>query len=136
MTNNPPPTTGNHDPGGFAPDALLTLREIADLTGRDPKTVKTWRANGRWPNAVQDETGRQAWRVPVSDLVTSGDLDPSQVGHVENELAARREARETRALREQVARLEERLDAIRVIADERAAHIKFLQGLVRKGGAA
>ena len=25
------------------------------------------KGKGRWPNAVQDTTGRKAWRVPVSD---------------------------------------------------------------------
>ena len=136
MTNNLPPTTGHATPGRFAPGTTLTLAEIADLLDRDLKTIKTWRAAGRWPNAVQDPTGRRAWRVPVADLVASGDLDAAQITHVENELAARRESRETKALREQVIRLEEQLDAARILAEERAATITLLKGLVRKGGAA
>ena len=138
MTNNLPPTTGLATPGRYAPDTMLTLAEIAGLLGRDLKTIKTWldKGKGRWPNAVQDATGRRAWRVPVADLVASGDLDAAQITHVENELAARRESRETKALREQVIRLEEQLDAARILAEERAATITLLKGLVRKGGAA
>ena len=136
MTNNMPPATGTTTSGAYAPDTLLTLIEITDLTGCDHTTTKNRRKAGRWPNAVQDETGRMAWRVPVGDLVASGDLDPSQIQHVENELAARRESRETKALREQVIRLEEQLTAAQALADERTATITLLQGLMRKGGAA
>lgn len=133
----PTPTTGTITPtGAYSPDAALTLLEIADLLGRDPSTMKTWRKNGRWPNAVQDEHGRNTWRVPVGDLVAAGDLDASQVAHVENELAARRESRETRALREQVVRLEEQVTAALAMAEERARTITLLRGLLGKGGAA
>ena len=129
-------------PATYSPDTLLTLSEIADLTGRDLKTIKNWNSDwqrtgkGRWPNAEQDETGRKTWRVPVSDLVATGVLDPSQVELVENELAARRESKETKALREQVIRLEEQLTAAHALADERASTIALLKSLVRKGGAA
>jgi hypothetical protein len=125
-------------PAPYSPDATLTLSEIADLTGRDLKTVKNWNdsGRGRWPNAVQDETGRKTWRVPVSDLVATGVLRPSEVEQVENELAARRESKETKALREHVIRLEEKLVAAHALADERAATIALLKSLVRKGGAA
>lgn len=125
-------------PAPYSPDTTLTLSEIADLTGRDTKTIKTWNdsGKGRWPNAVQDETGRKTWRVPVGDLVASGDLDPSDVQQVENELAARRESKETKALREQVIRLEEKLAAAHALADERGNTIALLKSLVRKGGAA
>jgi hypothetical protein len=138
MTNTLPPTPGHAPSGRYAPDTMLSLSEIADLLGRDLKTIKTWldKGNGRWPNAVQDATGRRAWCVPVADLVTSGDLEAAQIAHVENELATRRESRETKALREQVIRLEEQLVAARDLADERAATITLLKGLVRKGGAA
>jgi uncharacterized protein YjcR len=78
MTNYLTPTLGGTTPGLLPPDTQLTLTEIADLLGRDPSTIKTWRTDGRWPNAVQDETGRRTWRVPVTDLVTAGDLDASQ----------------------------------------------------------
>lgn len=132
------PMTPGDTPATYSPDTTLTLSEIADLTGRDLKTVKNWNdsGKGRWPNAVQDETGRKTWRVPVGDLVTTGVLDPSQVEHVENELAARRESKETKALREQVIRLEEKLTAAQALADERANTIALLKSLVRKGGAA
>ncbi|MBS2938892.1 hypothetical protein KDN32_14210 [Nocardioides sp. J2M5] len=133
-----PMKPGATTPATYSPDTTLTLSEIADLTGRDIKTIKTWNdsGQGRWPNAVQDETGRKTWRVPVSDLVASGDLDPSRVAQVENELAARRESKETKALREQVIRLEEQLTAAVALADERAGTIALLKSLVRKGGAA
>ena len=117
-------------------NASLTLAEIASLLGRDRKTIKTWLHKGRWPHAEQDADGLRTWRVPVSDLVAAGDLEPSQVTHVENELAARRESRETKALREQVIRLEEKLLAAQALADERASTIGILRGLVRKAGAA
>lgn len=103
--------------GGYAPDATLTLREIADLTGHDLSTIEAWnnKGHGKWPNAKQDPDGLKTWRVPISDLITSGDIDPSQIVHVENELAARRESRETRVLREQVVRLEEQLVAAQAL---------------------
>lgn len=133
-----PMKPGATTPATYSPDTTLTLSEIADLTGRDIKTIKNWNdsGQGRWPNAVQDETGRKTWRVPVSDLLASGDLDPSQVEQVENELAARRESKETKALREQVIRLEEQLTAAVALADERAGTIALLKSLVRTGGAA
>ncbi|WP_345264286.1 hypothetical protein [Nocardioides nanhaiensis] len=133
-----PMKPGATTPAHYSPDTTLTLSEIADLTGRDIKTIKTWNdsGKGRWPNATQDETGRKTWRVPVSDLLASGDLDPSRVAQVENELAARRESKETKALREQVIRLEEQLTAAVALADERSATIAILKNLVRKGGAA
>lgn len=120
----------------YAADALLTLTEIADLLGRDPKTIKTWRADDRWPHAVQDSDGRRTWRVPVQDLVQAGDLDPAQVVQVGGELAAWREARETRALREQLVRMEEQLVAARALAEDRAATVALLTGLLTRGGAA
>jgi hypothetical protein len=133
MTNNSTPPAG-----GYAPNATLTLREIADLTGHDLSTIKAWnnKGHGKWPNAKQDPDGLKTWRVPISDLIASGDIDPSQIVHVENELAALRESRETRALREQIARLEEQLIAARAIAEDRAATIAWLKDLVRGGGAA
>jgi hypothetical protein len=136
MTDHTTPTRGTAASGPFAPDTSLTRAEIADLLGRDLKTIKTWHSDGRWPNAVQEETGRRTWRVPVTDLVAAGDLDASQVVHVHDELAARRESTETRALRERVVRLEEQLTAARALADERAGTIALLKTLVRRGGAA
>ena len=138
MTNTLTPITGTTitRPGGYAPDATLTLAEIAVLLHRDASTIKDWRKKGKWPNAEKDDNGRCTWRVPVTDLVAAGDLDPSQIAHVENELAARRESRETRALREQVVRLEEQLTAALAMAEERASTITLLRGLIRKGGAA
>jgi hypothetical protein len=135
----PTPATGTIPPtGAYAADAALTLLEIADLLGRDPSTIKDWndKGRGKWPNAKQDKHGRHTWRVPVGDLVATGDLDASQVAHVENELAARRESRETRALREQVVRLEEQVTAALAMAKERARTITLLRGLLGKGGVA
>lgn len=131
-------TTPRDTPATYSPDTLLTLREVAVVTGLHLDTVKGHNnsGNGIWRNATQDETGRKAWRVPVSDLVATGHLDPAQVEHVENELAARRESKETKALREQVIRLEEKLAAANALADERANTIALLKSLVRKGGAA
>lgn len=131
-------TTHGATPPTFSPSTTLTLNEIADLTGRDIKTIKTWNdsGKGRWPHASQDETGRKTWRVPVSDLVATGVLDPSQIEQVQNDLAARSESKETKALREQVIRLEEKLAAAHALADERANTIALLKSLVRKGGAA
>lgn len=136
MTNHLPPGPGTQPQ--YTTDTMLTLNEISLITGRDIKTIKVWndKGQGRWPGAVQDTTGRKAWRVPVSDLVASGDLDPSQVSHVHNELAGRRESRETKALREQLIRLEEQLLAARSLAEERANTIHLLKSVIRKGGAA
>ena len=78
MTDHRMPATGTTAPGTYAPTTLLTLAEIADLLGRDLKTIKTWRANDRWPDAVQDTEGRRTRRVPVTDPVAAGDLDGVQ----------------------------------------------------------
>lgn len=56
------------------------------MPDRDPRTFETWRIDGRWPSAVQDETGRLTWRVPATDLGTAGELAPAHVAHVEDEL--------------------------------------------------
>lgn len=131
-------TTPGNTPATYSPDTLLTLREVATVTGLHFDTVKRHNnsGNGIWLNALQDKTGRKPWRVPVSDLVATGHLDSSQVVHVENELAARRESKEIKALREQVIRLEEQLAAVHRLADERAHTIVLLKSLVRTGGAA
>lgn len=122
----------------FAPGTTLTFHEIADLLGHDPTTIRNWNDKGAgcWPNAIQDSGGRKTWRVPVTDLVAAGNLDAAQVTHVENELAARRESIQTRALREQIIRLEEQLAAAKALADERNRTIALLQTLVTAGGVA
>ncbi len=136
MTNHPSPVPVATAPAAYSASTLLTLAEIAEMLGRDPKTIKTWRAAGRWAHPVQDAAGRRAWRVSVTDLVATGDLDKSQVANVETELAARRESRDSRELREQVIRLEEQLAAAHALATERAATIALLTGLLRHGDAA
>ena len=88
-------------------DTVLTIRPIVDLTGRDRKTVAEWiRAGVRYPDTVQDRTGRREWRVPVKDLVAAGDLEPSQVVEVAAVLESLREARQVGELRARIVELE------------------------------
>lgn len=136
MTNENSHDTDGTSPPVFSPDTMLTQRQVAELLEKDPSTIKTWRAAGRWPNATQDATGLRTWHIPVGDLVAGGDLRASQVEQVENELAARRESRATQELRERVARLEEQLSAAQAIAEERATTISVLKNLFTAGGAA
>ncbi|WKN47473.1 AlpA family transcriptional regulator [Nocardioides sp. Arc9.136] len=132
-------TTPMHGPGNspLNPRQLLTLLEVADLLGKHLDTVKAWNTAGRFPNRVQDSTGRKAWRIPVSDLVAAGLLDPSRVEDVANAVKASRESRKVQHLRETIVRLEERLAAERAISQERAGMIAILNNVIaRRGGAA
>jgi hypothetical protein len=112
-------------------DTLLTIRQIVDLTGRDRKTVSEWiRAAVRYPNAVQDQTGRKEWRVPVKDLVAAGDLEPSQVVEVPAALGSLREARQVGELRARIVELEKALEVQTARAEERQALLGTLQALL------
>ncbi|RYP84244.1 hypothetical protein EKO23_16420 [Nocardioides guangzhouensis] len=115
---------------------LLTLAEAADLIGKHLCTVKDWRAAGRWPNAVQDATGRRTWRVPASDLVDAGDLEPHQVREVAPTLAAARESRLVGTLREEIAQLRAELSAALAVASERDRTIALLESVLGAKGAA
>ena len=113
---------------------LLTLAEVATVTDKHPDTVKDRRAAGRWPNAVQDTTGRKTWRVPVTALVAAGDLEPAQVVEVESTLAAARESKQVAALREEIATLRADLSATKARAAERARTIESSSPLSARGG--
>ena len=112
----------------------LTLKEVADLIGIHPDTVRDWNREGRWPNAKQDGSGRRTWRVCVADLVAAGDLLASAVAQVETELSARRESKRVQELREQVARLEERLEAASTLAQMRLDEVMFLRAQITQIG--
>ncbi len=53
-------TTPGATPAPYRPDTTLTLSEIADLTGRDLKTIKNW--NSDWQHTGE---GRWATRSPA-----------------------------------------------------------------------
>jgi hypothetical protein len=112
-------------------DTMLTISEIVSLTGRDRKTVSDWiRAGNRYPNAVQDPTGRKAWRVPVKDLLAAGDLEPSQVVEVPAALESLREAKQVGQLRARIVELEKALEVQTARAEERQVTIATLQVLL------
>jgi hypothetical protein len=116
-----------------APTAALTYQEAADLAGCSPDTIKRDREQGKYPDAFQDSSPRRTWRVPVANLVTAGRLHPSQVEQAEQELAAHREGRELRALREENIRLSEQLAGARELAGERQNTVTLLQQLLLNG---
>ncbi|MEQ4498941.1 helix-turn-helix transcriptional regulator [Nocardioides kribbensis] len=123
--------------GEFVPHQLLTLIEIADLLGRHLDTIKGWRAAGRWPHAVQDATGRKAWRVPVSDLTAAGDLHHSRLAEAESAIEASRESRKVQTLREENIRLHEQLRASESARAELAGmNATLTKLLLRRGDAA
>lgn len=67
--------------GLLNPDALVDFEQAAELTGKSVPTMRNRRNDGLLPHATkraEDPTGK--WWVPVSDLVTSGDLKPGLVG--------------------------------------------------------
>lgn len=112
----------------------LTLREVADLLDKHIDTAKDYRAENRWPHAKQDENGRRAWCVPVSDLVAAGDLDLAQVASVAPVLDLNRESKEVAALREERIRLTAELEAAKALAEERRETVALLKsGLPRSG---
>ena len=117
----------------YSANQLLTLAEVATVTGNHPDTVRDRRSAGRWPNAVQDTTGRRTWRVPVTDLVAAGDLDPAQVVEVESTLAAARESKQVAALREEISTLRADLSAAEARAAERALTIEILESVIGAG---
>lgn len=53
-------------------DELLTLSDAADRFGLARSTVRRALDAGRFPNAVQDDDPRGAWRVPLQDLLDAG----------------------------------------------------------------
>jgi hypothetical protein len=123
-------------PGAVRPADALTYAEAAELTGVSADTIERDRKKGRYPNAYQDASRRNTWMIPVGDLVAAGRLAPELVEQAETELAARRESRELRELREQVIRLEERLRAeqqrAEALAADKAAQQKTIDTLLRK----
>lgn len=111
-------------------DESVTYREAADLTGFSMDTIERDRQNGRYPHAVQDSTPQRMWRIPVADLVAAGRLDADRVALVEQELAASRESRAQRQLREELIRTKEQLRAAQATAEAQQATIDHQQRLL------
>lgn len=109
---------------------LVTLHEAATLTGHDYKTLYNDRREGRYLDAVQDSGGRKTWRVPLHNLVSAGRLPQSSTATAAEEIAAAREARETRQLREALIRVEARLAASDALIAELRADKAQLQSMV------
>lgn len=117
-------------------DQLVTLQEGAELTGHDYKTLYNDLGAGVYPDAVQDTTGRKTWRVPLHNLVDAGRLPESAIASAAEELAAARESRETRRLREELIRKQEQLAAaelrIQDLLEARAEHKALIAQLLKK----
>lgn len=45
-----------------------TVTEVAALYRVNPKTVRRWIADGRFPGAVQAGGNRSTWRIPATAL--------------------------------------------------------------------
>ncbi len=123
-------THGGDDAPQLTSTTMLSVRQICDITGRDRKTVMTHIKDGRYPNAVQEPTGRKGWTVPVQDLVDAGDLDPAQVLEVAATLEALRETRQVAELRDRVTALEAELATLSALAAERAKTVEFLERML------
>jgi hypothetical protein len=123
-------------PGAVRPTDAFSYAEAADLTGVSADTIERDRKKGRYPGAYQDASRRNTWMIPVGDLVAAGRLAPELVEQAETELAARRESRELRELREQVIRLQEQLRAAQQrsesLAADKASQQKLIDILVKK----
>lgn len=63
-------------------DLLVNFKQAADLCNLRWETVRDNRRKGRYPNAVQEETGLKTWHIPVGDLVAAGHLDPPCLAEV------------------------------------------------------
>jgi hypothetical protein len=112
-------------------DTMLTISEIVDLTGRDRKTVSEWvRTGDRYPKAVQEQSGRSSWRVPVKDLFAAGDLKPSPVMEVPAVMESLREAKQVGEMRAPVRRAREALEVQAARAEERQVSIATLPALL------
>ncbi|WP_030529635.1 hypothetical protein [Phycicoccus jejuensis] len=119
-------------PAQASPDehGLLALSLVAELIGRDISTVKRWLREGRWAGAVQDASGRRAWRVPFSSLVEAGDVSAPEVAAAQVVIQLSREPKEMHALRVELARTQERLRAAEALARERAEMIALLRSVM------
>ncbi len=128
-------THGGDDAPRLTSTTMLSVRQVGELTGKpgqpkDRKTVMTHIKDGRYPNAVQEPTGRKVWTVPVQDLVDAGDLDPTQVLEVAATLEALRETRQVAELRVRVTELETELATLSALAAERARTVEFLERML------
>ncbi len=116
--------------GPHRPEDMLSYREAAELTGLSVDTIERDRQKGRYPHAAQDGTPQHVWRIPIADLVAAGRLDASQVVPAEQELAAFRESRALRQLREELIRTQEQLRAAQATAQAQQATIDHQQRLL------
>ena len=114
----------------FTTNLILSIREVCDLTGSDRKTVTDRARTGVYANAVQDQTGRKAWGIPVADLVDAGHIDRSQVVEVAASLESLRESRQVADLRARIGELEAALKVQTALADERRTTVESLQSLI------
>ncbi len=121
-------------PANALPDdhGLLALSLVAELIGRDISTVKRWLREGRWPGAVQDASGRRAWRVPFASLIEAGDVSAPEVAAAGVVIQLSREPKEVHALRVELARTQERLRAAESLASERAEMIALLRTVMAR----
>lgn len=105
----------------------LSVAEAALVLGRHESTLRRYLLAGQFPNAYRG--AHEAWRIPVSDLMSEGlltraaDAGPAiVVGELEAELE-RQQAENTE--------LRARLAVAETLADERADRIRELRLSVR-----
>lgn len=88
-------------------DKLLTVREVADLTGRHETTVKRdLRKQGDvavYPNAARGAGANDPWLIPVSDLVAAGHYTADDGQDPKEVVRERRADRDLVRLQEQLA---------------------------------
>ncbi len=70
----------------------LTTKEAADACGVHPRTIKRKILAGKFPNAKQEGTTKNApWNIPLGDLTAAGLVTNSQAQSAADQREARRD---------------------------------------------
>jgi len=101
----------------------LSLTEAALVAGRHASTLRRYLGAERFPNAYRGPGG--AWRIPITDLLSSGLLPYKAPADTPESLAEIETALERQV--EESAELRRRLAVADALADERAERIRDLR---------
>lgn len=111
-------------------DTWLTYNQVAELLGCDPNTVRNHRMRGLYPNARKGPGRSDPWLIPVTDLVTAGELSPERIVEAAVYAEAHADARRTEALRADLAAARAEISGLHALVGRQDDQITFLRGLL------